>query len=239
MNLSVFTRAGELAALGAGAPRWRPGLGGARHGEVFADGREAAGTAAALALALDEASTRLDGRSVLWVQDTAALRLGGRPYRPGLPESLRHRLIHVAARTPEDLLFTLEEGVRCRDLAFVLGELAGNPKALDFTASRRLSLAAEKHGVPLMLVRPGAGRDISSSRMRWEVRSAPSAPSPWNSFAPGSPAWRAELFRARAHAPGEWILRSDGHALTADRPAAAAPDHGDLARAAGGRSLAS
>jgi protein ImuA len=238
MDLSSFTKAGELALLGEQAPRWRPGLGGGRHSEVFASGREASGAAAALALALDEAAERLDGRSVLWVQDTAALRLGGRPYRPGLPEPLRHRLIHVAAKTPEDLLFALEEGLRCRDLAFVIGELAGNSKALDFTASRRLSLAAEKHGVPLVLVRLDAARDLSSARMRWQVRSAPSPAPRWNAFAPGTPAWHAELFRARAHAPGEWILRDDGHVLAADRLAPTAPDSVDLAFAAGDRSLA-
>lgn len=238
MDLSAFTTAGELAPLGKQAPRWRPELAGARHSEVFAGGREAGGAAAALALALDEAAGRLEQRShVLWVQDAAALRLGGRPYRSGLPEPLRHRLIHVAARTPEDLLFALEEGVRCRDLAFVIGELAGNPRALDFTASRRLSLAAEKHGVPLVLVRLDAARDLSSARMRWQVRSAPSPAPQWNAFAPGRPAWHAELFRARSHAPGEWILRDDGHVLAADR-IAAAPDHGDLAFAVGDRSLA-
>ena len=238
MDLSAFTKAGELAPLGARAPRWRPGLAGARHSEVFANGREAGGAAAALALALEEAGARLEQRSVLWVQDAAALRLGGRPYRPGLPEPLRHRLIHVAARTPEELLFALEEGVRCRDLAFVIGELAGNPKALDFTASRRLSLAAEKHGVPLMLVRLDAARDLSSARMRWQVRSAPSPAPRWNASAPGPPAWHAELFRARAHTPGEWILRDDGHVLAADRIVSPAPDPVDLAFAAGGRSLA-
>ena len=236
MDLSAFTKAGELAPLGERAPRWRPGLGSARHSEVFASGREASGAAAALALAMD--GLELGQRSVLWVQDAAALRLGGRPYRPGLPEPLRHRLIHVAAKTPEDLLFALEEGVRCRDLAFVIGELAGNPKALDFTASRRLSLAAEKHGVPLLLVRLDAARDLSSARMRWQVRSAPSPAPRWNAFAPGSPRWHAELFRARGHTPGEWILRDDGHVLAADR-IATAPDPVDLAFAAGGRSLAS
>lgn len=245
MDLSAFTKAGELASLGERAPRWRPRLGGARHSEVFASGREAGGAAAALALALDglgaEARERLEQRSVLWVQDAVALRLTGRPYRPGLPEPLRHRLIHVAAKTPEDLLFALEEGLRCRDLAFVIGELAGNPQALDFTASRRLSLAAEKHGVALVLVRLDAARDLSSARMRWQVRSAPSPTPQWNAFAPGAPAWRAELFRARAHAPGEWILCDDGHGLTADRIAAQrteTPDHGDLVFAAGNRSLA-
>ena len=235
MDLSAFIKAGELASLGERAPHWRPGLGGARHSEVFASGREASGAGAALALAMD--GLELGQRSVLWVQDAAALRLGGRPYRPGLPEPLRHRLVHVAAKTPEDLLFALEEGVRCRDLAFVIGELAGNPRALDFTASRRLSLAAEKHGVPLVLVRLDAARDLSSARMRWQVRSAPSPAPRWNAFAPGSPRWHAELFRARGHTPGEWILRDDGHVLAADR-IAPAPDPVGLAFTAGDRSLA-
>jgi len=242
MDLSAFLKAGELAPLGESMPRWRPGLGAARHSEVFASGREASGAAAALALALDETAGRLDERSVLWVQDAAALKLGGRPYRPGLPEQLRHRLIHVVAKKAEDLLFALEEGLRCRDFAFVIGELAGNPKALDLTSSRRLGLDTERYGVPLMIVRLDAGRDLSSARMRWQVRSAPSAASRWNAFAPGAPAWHAELFRARTHAPGEWILRDDGHGLAADRLAATQrtepPDHGDLAVAAGSRSLA-
>jgi protein ImuA len=235
MDLSAFIKAGELASLGERVPRWRPGLGGAQHSEVFASAREASGAAVALALAMD--GLEFGQRSVLWVQDAAALRLGGRPYRPGLPEPLRHRLYHVAAKTPEDVLFALEEGVRCRDLAFVIGELAGNPRALDLTSSRRLSLAAEKHGVPLMLVRLDAERDLSSARMRWQVRSAPSPGPRWNAFAPGPPRWHAELFRARGHTPGEWILRDDGHVLAADR-IAPAPDHGDLAFAAGDRSLA-
>jgi protein ImuA len=243
MDLSAFTKAGELAPLGERAlessGRWRPGLASARHSEVFASMREAGGTAAALALAMDEAAGRLEQRSVLWVQDAAALRLGGRPYRPGLPEPLRHRLVHVAAKTPEDLLFAIEEGVRCRDFAFVLGELAGNPKALDFTASRGLTLASEKYCVPLMLVRLDAARDLSSARMRWQVHSAPSPTPNWNAFAPGPPAWHAELFRSRGHAPGKWILRDDGQVLAADRLAASTPDPVGLAFAAGGRPLAS
>ena len=177
----------------------------------------------------------LGQRHVLWVQDKGALRLNGRPYRPGLPPALRRRLIHVCAANPEDALFALEEGLRCRELACVIGEIAGNPKALDFTASRRLTLTAEKHGVPLLLVRHDAARDLSSARMRWQARAAPSLAPRWNAAAPGSPAWHAELFRARGHAPGEWILRDDGQVLAAD---AATPDHGDLAVPADGRALA-
>ena len=225
--------------------RWTPGSGDAcLHGEVFASARDGSGAALALALALDRilgnppnsAADSPDRRPWLWVQDAASLRLGGRPYRPGLPASLRDRLIHVAAKTPEDALFALEEGLRCRELAFVIGELAGNPRALGFTASRRLSLAAEQHGMPLWLIRLDARRDLSSARMRWEARSAPSLQPPGNPAAPGMPGWRAELFRARAHPPGQWILRDDGKSLLAEH--FAAPDHGDLAGPIGDRSLA-
>jgi protein ImuA len=194
---------------------WRPGLGqGVRHSEVFAAAGAGSGAGLALAMALDAAAMG-EERPFLWVQDAAALRLGGRPYRPGLPAALRRRLIHVAAKSPEDALFALEEGLRCRDLAFVLGEVAGNPRALDFTASRRLSLAAEKHGTPLWLVRLDARRDLSSARMRWQVGAAPSLPPRWNLEAPGAPAWQAELFRARNHPPGEWVLREEGGGLGA------------------------
>jgi protein ImuA len=233
------------------AARWQPGHPlECRHGEVFAPAGEASGAGLALALALDAlrsapgdpAADASDERSWLWVQDRAAIRHSGRPYRPGLPKSLRHRLIHVAAETPEDALFALEEGLRCRDLAFVIGEIAGNPKALDFTASRRLSLAAERHGTALWLVRLDAARDLGSARMRWEVRAAPSLPPRWNTAAPGTPAWMASLFRAHVFQPGEWILRDDGRTLAAEacvaRPDAASPHSRHLVRAAGDRSLA-
>jgi len=207
MDLSLLPTAGELPSRAAAA-RWRPGLAGALHSEIFAGSGEGSGAALALALALDAPGAADDGRTVLWVQDKLAGRLAGRPYRPGLPAALRRRVVHVSAATPEDALFALEEGVRCRELACVIGEIAGNPKALDFTASRRLSLAAERHGVPLFLVRLDAAHDLSSARMRWQVRAAASLPPRWDAAAPGDPAWRAELFRARAHPPGEWILRA-------------------------------
>jgi protein ImuA len=230
----------------ADVPRWRPGLAeAALHGEVFTSAREASGAGLALAFALDRlrsqapeaAADRPDQRPWLWVQDAQSLRQTGRPYRPGLPASLRHRLVHVAVKSAEDALFALEEGLRCRDFAFVLGELAGNPKALSFTAQRRLSLAAEKHGTPLWLVRLDATRDLSSARLRWQARAAPSRASRWNSHAPGTPAWHAELFRARAHPPGEWTLRDDGSSLVAFTPHQSA-HHGDLAGSAGDRPLA-
>ena len=237
--------ASQILPAAAGA-RWRPGLAeAALHGEVFASAREASGAGLALAFALDRlrsqaanpAADTPDERPWLWVQDAASLRQTGRPYRPGLPKGLRHRLVHVSVKSPEDALFALEEGLRCRDFTFVLGELAGNPKALSFTTQRRLSLAAEKHGTPLWLVRIDARHDLSSARLRWQARAAPSRAPRWDGHAPGPPAWHAELFRARAHPPGEWTLRDDGSTLVALAPHQSA-DHGDLAGGAGDRPLA-
>ena len=240
-------RAGELARESSRAPRWQPGMAQGLHSEVFAPATEGSGAGMALALLRDGLRSReraagagagAEEKPVLWVQDKRARRLAGTPYRPGLPRWLAHRLIHVAADKPEDALFALEEGVRCRDLAGVIGELAGNPKSLDFTASRRLTLAAERHGVPLVMVRLDAEAELSSARMRWRTRAAPSAPPLWNTAAPGRPAWHAELFRARGHIPGEWILRDGDDILAAERPATGTTDHGDLVPGADARSLA-
>jgi len=226
--------------------RWRPGLAAQPfHSEIFAASTEASGAGLALALARDALAATGEGgdtRQVLWVQDRKAIRLGGRLCLAGLPPDWRHRLIHVAAATPEDALFALEEGVRCRDLACVIGEIAGNPKALSFTASRRLSLAAERHGVRLWLVRLDAETDLSSARMRWRVRAATSPRPRWNAAAPGTASWHAELFRARTHAPGEWMLSDDNEDLVIrhdpDTDLLAAPDLVHLAGQTVGRSLA-
>lgn len=229
-------------------PRWRPGLHAQPfHSEIFAPAGEASGAGLALALARDAmtssaAGEGADTRQILWVQDRAAIRKGGRPCLAGLPEDLAHRLIHVAATTPEDALFALEEGLKCRDLACVIGEIAGNPKALSFTASRRLSLTAEKHGVRLWLVRLDAAPDLSSARMRWQARAAPSPPGRWDAAAPGPATWHAELFRARTHAPGQWSLSDDAGTLRLasdpDLDTLAAPDPVHLARPTVGRLLA-
>ncbi len=243
----TLSKASPARVLSAALPeaRWRPGLAvHPFHSEIFAPATEASGAGLALALARDALAAARQGedaRHVLWVQDRKAIQLGGRPCVAGLPPDLRHRLIHVAARTPEDALFALEEGLKCRDLACVIGEIAGNPRALTFTASRRLSLTAERHGVRLWLVRLDAEPDLSSARMRWRARAAPSPAPRWHPSAPGTATWRAELFRARAHAPGAWMLSDDTGTLCIRRDHeadCAAPDLVRLARPTFGRSLA-
>ncbi|TRD10112.1 recA-like protein [Erythrobacter insulae] len=250
--------ASEMATLSkAREGRWRPGLSDQPlHSEIFASTGDGSGAGLALGLARDALNIQMhiagegadptadvyDRRQVLWVQDARAVQRGGRPYCQGLPADLRDRLIHVEAKTTEDALFALEEGLRCRDLACVIGEISGNPRAFDFTASRRLSLTAEKHGVPLWLIRLDAAAELSSARMRWRAQPAPSSRPLWNPDAPGSPAWKAELFRAARHAPGKWILSNEDGRLHARKPntpiAANTQNIGDLVRPTFGRSLA-
>jgi len=142
-------------------------------------------------------------KPLLWVQDRMSILESGRIHPPGLPTQ---DLIHVEARDARSALWAMEEGVRCSGLSCVIGEIWGNPKVLDFTATRRLAVASERSGVPCWLVRLGGSADLSGARMRWRIASAPSLVNPLDPRAPGDSAWDAELFRARGAPPGRWSL---------------------------------
>jgi len=150
-------------------------------------------------------------KPLLWVQDRMAILESGRLYPPGLPGL---DLIHVEARDARDALWAMEEGLRCAGLSAVIGELWGDPRALDFTATRRLAVAAERYGVAAFLIRLGGHANLSGARQRWRLASAPSLANPLDPRAPGSPAWDAELFRARGRPPGRWTItpNDDGQA---------------------------
>jgi protein ImuA len=151
------------------------------------------------------------GKPLLWVQERMAILESGRVHPPGLPSQ---NLIHVEARDAREALWAMEEGLRCSGLSCVIGELWGDPRALDFTATRRLAVAAERSQVPCWLVRLGGAPNLSGARMRWRIASAPSLANPLDARAPGLAAWDAELFRARSAPPGRWTI---AHDRTADR----------------------
>ena len=142
-------------------------------------------------------------KPMLWVQERMAILESGRVHPPGLPTQ---DLIHVEARDAREALWAMEEGLRCSGLSCVIGELWGDPRALDFTATRRLAVAAERSGVPCWLVRLGGSANLSGARMRWRIASEPSLLNLLDARAPGLPAWDAELFRSRNSPPGRWSL---------------------------------
>lgn len=103
------------------------------------------------------------------------------------------RLLVVTARRDEDVFWAMEEGLRCPGIAAVLGETRA-------TAGRRLSLAAEKSGVPALLLRPQPAPPQSVCVTRWRIASAPSRSTP-GLHDVGAARWRLELRRNRFGAP--------------------------------------
>lgn len=119
------------------------------------------------------------------------------PYAPALSSWFDPaRLLMVMSRRDEDLFWAMEEGLRCPGIAAVLGET----RAADPTAGRRLSLAAEKNGVPALLLRAQPGPPQSVCATRWRIISAPSASTPGLTDV-GAARWRVELRRNRFGTP--------------------------------------
>lgn len=129
------------------------------------------------------------------------------------------RVIYAEAGNPAVVLLVMEEALRLRGLAGVVGELAG---PLSLTASRRLQLAAEASGGLALVLRRSRRHDDpllsepSAAVTRWRVAVLPSPPAlpgvPVASClpAPGlAPArWRLELVRCRGGQPRSWTVEA-------------------------------
>ncbi len=228
LELGEASVAAPVAALGIAAiDDALPGGGlarGALHEiEVAGDaGREAAlGAAsgfAAVLLARFAAGRGLGAgrRPVLWCQRRIDL------YAPGLAAFGLDpaRLIVVRAPAPRQVLWVLEEALRGRRLAAVLGEVDG----IDLAASRRLQLAA-RAGTACVLLRRGPAPSISAAVTRWRVGPAPGDAVqsghalPHN---PGASRWRVELVRCRGGAARAWLVEwcHETHRFTMAAPLA-------------------
>ena len=173
------------AALGGGLTR------GALH-EVAAvsEGHLAAATGFALGL--------VSSRRLLWIAEDMALAESGAPHGPGLDAFglLPEQLLTIAAARPHDLLWAMEEALRCRAIGAVIGEL--RQSEIDMVILRRLSLAAADSGALALLLRAAPPTDTSTAATRWIVGATPSATA--------SPRFTAQLTRNRRGPLGAWIL---------------------------------
>jgi protein ImuA len=109
-------------------------------------------------------------------------------------------IIHVDAPDSIAALRAAADGVRSSAMAAVIIELAGKkPKGLDLTATRRLSLSAQKSGVLSLVLRSGSdpGNPLPTAAFsRWSVAAAPSLALEAN--APGHSAFDITLLRHRS-----------------------------------------
>ena len=214
-----------IAALDAQLPG-----GGLRRGALHEVGEAGVSAEHAALAALFAAAVlaRLHG-SVLWClrgRDLFAPALAGVGLCPD-------RIIFAETGSETAVLPAMEEGLRSKGLAAVVGEVG----RLGLTASRRLQLGAERSGVLVIAIRrhrlaverEGAAAEPGAALTRWRVSPQPGTGPPL----PGLPRarWLVELTRARgADAPRSWILDAPDAtgrlrlpAELADRPLAAAP----------------
>jgi protein ImuA len=160
------------------------------------------------------------GGEVLWITTDFARREGGGPYGPGLDLSglSSARLLVLTVSRPADVLWAMEEGLRCRALACVIAELIGEGAEADLTATRRLSLAA-REGVSArvsglgLLIRHRATLMPSAAATRWHVAGAPSLPDRLARLngGLGRPRFDLSLCKNRRGPSGRWLVEWDQH----------------------------
>ncbi|HET9714659.1 MAG TPA: hypothetical protein VFP60_00610 [Pseudolabrys sp.] len=163
------------------------------------------------------------GKSIVWLAEDMVLVESGAPHGAGLdafgiqPEYL----VTVLAMHRRDLLWAMEEALRCRAVRAVIGELRAG--AIDAVAVRRLSLAAVESGSLGLLLRTTPPNDASAAATRWIVGTASKT-----SVIAGRERTRndtkiktrftAQLVRNRRGPVGSWILEwseSDGQFMLA------------------------
>jgi len=176
--------------------------------ELHAASKDDRTSTAAMALLLAQRCRNLvqasggNERPILWISESGEARRQGRLYPPGLaelgidPDSITH----VDAPDSIAALRAAADGVRSSAMAAVIIELAGKkPKGLDLTATRRLSLSAQKSGVLGLCLRSGSDPDNplpTAAFSRWQVATAPSIALEAN--APGHSAFDITLLRHRS-----------------------------------------
>lgn len=121
------------------------------------------------------------------------------------------RLIFVDVQREKDILWVMEEALKCKGLSAVIAEV----RNISFAQSRRLQLAVENSKVTGFLLRNDLRRLSSTTCVaRWQVSHLPSQPED-ELPGVGFPRWQVELLRVRNGNPGSWNLEwAEGRFIT-------------------------
>jgi protein ImuA len=205
--------------------------------------REAGDVVAAMGFAAALGMRRLlslgaEERPLLWCRLAAMGMEAGGLYGPGLntiglPAA---RVLTVALRKPQAVLWTADEALKSGSLSGVILDL--DPARCTVAATRRLALAAQAGQTPAIIVMAKDSGLPSPARSRWAVASLPSRPPPLDERAPGKPAWRLELLRCRRGKPGEFSVEWDHATHCFSLVAAVSGGAADAGAAEGGRAVA-
>jgi protein ImuA len=148
-------------------------------------------------------SARTHAREAVWIAEDLSLAENGAAYGPGLPELglAPERLLTVTAARSRDVLWAMEEALRCRAVGVVIGELRS--RDIDTVATRRLSLAAAAGNTLGLLLRTAPDDTPSAAATRWIIGTAPP---PRGGPQVIAPRMAAHLVRNRRGPLGAWIV---------------------------------
>ena len=110
------------------------------------------------------------------------------------------QLIFIDLKRERDVLWAMEEALKCKGLSAVIGELG----EINFTQTRRLQLAAEQSRVTGFVLRSDAKKlSATACVARWNITHLPSE---LEKGMPGVgfPRWNVELLKVRNGNPGSW-----------------------------------
>jgi protein ImuA len=112
------------------------------------------------------------------------------------------RMIFISIQNQKDLLWAMEEALKCGGLSAVIGEI----RDLSFTASRRFQLAVEQSNVTGFVLRTAPKQlNTTASVSRWKISSMPSHAVD-DLPGVGFPRWQVDLEKVRNGKPGSWQL---------------------------------
>jgi protein ImuA len=112
------------------------------------------------------------------------------------------RMIFIDLQREKDVLWAMEEALKCEGLAAVIAEV----REISFAQSRRLQLAVESSKVTGFLLRNDPRKlNTTTCVARWQVTPLSSE---FEDGLPGVgfPRWQVELLRVRNGTPGSWNL---------------------------------
>ncbi|MCJ8209748.1 Error-prone repair protein ImuA [Mucilaginibacter sp. RS28] len=115
---------------------------------------------------------------------------------------LPEQVIFIDVAREKDVLWAMEEALKCEGLAAVVAEV----REVSFAQSRRLQLAVEDSKVTGFLLRTDLKKLTTTTCVaRWQITHLPGA-LPDGLPGVGFPRWQVELLRVRNGNPGSWIF---------------------------------
>ena len=113
-----------------------------------------------------------------------------------------HRIIFIDAANEKEVLWCMEEALKCSGVAAVIAEV----REISFAESRRLQLAVESSRVTGFLLRNDLRKlNTTTCVARWQVTPLPGV---LEDGMPGVgyPRWQVDLLRVRNGSTGSWVL---------------------------------